>query len=251
MSELRLQETQGSCSTRYPLQEVCWQDNIQTNGQRIIDDYLNIYVTRLIGKQKKQYLYKILQLGFYPQQVKRTQQSGYPIPNEYIVGVKVNGVDLIAKTQYNSFGEVVYTITWDSCNEKNQSVSSNKSASNASALFLQGHNNSQFSGIILFGFDLECLERRRNQNQPVFKTQSRKKPFHELQSESQKNKRLKALASDICNGIESTIQSHNFHDTVLKSIELNINNLQVNFQNLESENSQSNQFLDSVVCACD
>jgi len=27
-------------------------------------------------------------------------------------------VDLIAKTQYTSFGEVVYTITRDSCNEK-------------------------------------------------------------------------------------------------------------------------------------
>ncbi|RIB02797.1 hypothetical protein C2G38_2226851 [Gigaspora rosea] len=78
-------------STRYPLQEICRQDNIQTNCQRIIDDYPNIY---------------------------RTQQSGYPVPNEYIVGLTVNGVDLIAKTQYTSFGEVVYTITWDSCNEK-------------------------------------------------------------------------------------------------------------------------------------
>ena len=67
--------------------------------------------------KKKQYLYKILNL-FYPQQVKRTQQSGYPVPNEYIVGVKVNSMDSIAKTQYTSFGKVVYTITWNSCNEK-------------------------------------------------------------------------------------------------------------------------------------
>jgi len=52
-SELRLQETQDPRSTRYPLQEICWQDNIQTNGQRIIDDYPNIYVIWLIGKQKK------------------------------------------------------------------------------------------------------------------------------------------------------------------------------------------------------
>lgn len=52
-SELRLQETQDSRSTRYPLQEICRQDNIQTNGQRIIDDYPNIYVIWLIGKQKK------------------------------------------------------------------------------------------------------------------------------------------------------------------------------------------------------
>ncbi|CAG8806055.1 4910_t:CDS:2, partial [Gigaspora margarita] len=86
------------------------------------------------------------------------------VSNEYIVGVKVNSVDLIAKTQYNSFGEVIYTITWNSCNEK-----------------------------------IKHLERCRNQNQLIFKTQLPKKLFHELQSELQKNKRLKALAySAIC-----------------------------------------------------
>ncbi|RIB16018.1 hypothetical protein C2G38_2191071 [Gigaspora rosea] len=71
--ELHLQETQDSHSTR--LQEICQQDNIQTN-----------------------------------------------VPNEYIVGVKVNNVDLFAKTQYTSFEEVVYTIIWDSCNEKKEII---------------------------------------------------------------------------------------------------------------------------------
>jgi len=52
-SELRLQEAQDSHSTQYPLQKICRQDNIQTNSQRIIDDYPNIYVIWLIGKQKK------------------------------------------------------------------------------------------------------------------------------------------------------------------------------------------------------
>ncbi|CAG8820944.1 3478_t:CDS:1, partial [Dentiscutata erythropus] len=115
---------------------------------------------------------------------------------------------------------------------------------------LKGHSNSQFSGVILFGLDLKCLEKRRNLDQN-FKAQSRKKPFNELQSESQKNKRLKALAYDIRDEVESAIQLHNFHDTVLKSIELDVNELHVNFQNLESEKYQSNQFLDSIVCACD
>ncbi|CAG8826904.1 7374_t:CDS:1, partial [Dentiscutata erythropus] len=55
--------TQDSSSIiRYPLQEVCRQDNIQTNGLEIIDDYPKIYVTRLTGNKKKQYLYKILHL---------------------------------------------------------------------------------------------------------------------------------------------------------------------------------------------
>ncbi|CAG8601870.1 13030_t:CDS:2 [Racocetra persica] len=82
--------------------------------------------------------------------------GGYPIPNGYIVSVTVYGINLIAKTQYNSYEEVLYTITWD--NGTKQSVSSNKSA------------------------------------------------------------------------------------------KLDVNELHINFQNLKSEKSQSNQFLDSIVC---
>jgi len=59
------------------------------------------------------------------------------------------------------------------------------------------------------------------------------------------------LAGDIRDGIESAVQLHNFHDTVLKSIELNVNNLPVIFRNSEFEKFQSNQLLDSIVCACD
>ncbi|CAG8815376.1 6866_t:CDS:2, partial [Racocetra persica] len=149
----------------------------------------------------------------------------YPIPNGYIVRVEVYGVDLIAKTQYNSCEKLIYTITWNSYDRKQQSISSNKSA--------------------------KCLKRCRNQDQTFFKTQSRKKLFHELQSESQKNKHLKTLAYNIRDRIKSAVQLHNFHNTVLKSIKLNINDLYVNFQNLNSENSQSDQFLDSIACACD
>ena len=54
-----------------------------------------------------------------------------------MVSIKVYGISLIAETRYDFHGEVIYTITWDSYNGKKQSVSSNKSASNASALFLQ------------------------------------------------------------------------------------------------------------------
>ncbi|CAG8600891.1 9523_t:CDS:2 [Cetraspora pellucida] len=155
-------------------------DNIRTNSLEIIDDYPNIHVTRFIGNKKEQYLYKILHLGFYPQQ--------------------------------------------DNSDGKKQSVSSNKSASNVSALFLQ---------------------------QNFSKIQSRKKPFHELQSESQKNKCLRVLAHDICDGVESAIQLHNFYDTVLRSIDLDVNGLHVNFKNLDSEQYNSSQILDSIVCACD
>jgi len=67
MAKLHLKKIQGSSSTRYPLQEVCQQDNIRLE---ITDDYPNIHVTRLTGNKKQQFLYKILHLGFYPQQVK-------------------------------------------------------------------------------------------------------------------------------------------------------------------------------------
>ncbi|CAG8801217.1 16982_t:CDS:2, partial [Dentiscutata erythropus] len=62
---------------------------------------------------------------------------------------------------------------------------------------------------------------------------------------------LKALACNLRNEIESTIQLHNFYSTELKSIELNINELHVNFQNLNSKKNESYQLLDLIVCACD
>ncbi|CAG8737168.1 1919_t:CDS:2, partial [Gigaspora margarita] len=78
--------------------------------------------------------------------------------------IKIRGVDLMAKTQYDSDNTVTYTLTWDNSDGKKQSVSNNKSASNVATLFLQKlytNNKSALSEIILFGFDLECLKERR------------------------------------------------------------------------------------------
>ncbi|CAG8844886.1 10647_t:CDS:2, partial [Racocetra persica] len=113
------------------------QKNIQPNSLGVVDNYPNIHVTRFDGNQKKRYLYKIFRLGYYPSNVKQTQRSGYLIPNEYLVSIKIRGVDLMAETRYDSNNQVIYTLTWDSSDRKKQSVSSNKSASNVATLFLQ------------------------------------------------------------------------------------------------------------------
>ncbi|CAG8670051.1 7688_t:CDS:2 [Dentiscutata erythropus] len=114
-----------------------------------------------------------------------------------------------------------------------QSVSSNKSASNVATLFLQKlytNNKSALSEIILFGFDLECLkERQINDSQVQIQ---KNKPFHQLKSESQKKSRLQTLAYDIHSRIESTLDLHNFHNTKLDHVELNIDESPIKFQNL-------------------
>ncbi|CAG8799087.1 13080_t:CDS:2, partial [Dentiscutata erythropus] len=154
----------------HPLQEIKQQNN-----------------TKAKFLEKKKYLYKIFRLGHYPQNIKQTQRSYHLIPNGYIVGVKICGTDLIAETWYDISDKVVYTITWGS-KEKKKSVTSDKSAK-----FI--HNNkTTFSGVVLFGFDLECLENRQINNQDQIR---KNKPFHQLNSEAQKNIRLKALAYDI------------------------------------------------------
>jgi len=123
--------------TRYPLQEIQQQKNIQTNSLEVVDNYPSIHVTRFDGNKKTKYLYKIFRLGYYPPNVKQTVRSCYLIPNGYLVSIKIRGIDIMAETQYDSNDKVIYTLTWDGSNGEKQSVSSNRSASNVATLFLQ------------------------------------------------------------------------------------------------------------------
>ncbi|CAG8478743.1 19776_t:CDS:2 [Gigaspora margarita] len=179
-----------SLSVRYPLQEIKQQNDTKANFLEVIDDYPNIYVTRFEGNRKKNTFIKFFVL---------------------------------------KLSKVIYTITWDS-KEKKKSVTSDKSASNMATLFLQNlsnNNKTTFSGVVLFGFDLECLENRRINNQ---KNQIRKnKPFHQLNSKTQKNIRLKALAHDINKlSVKPTFNKKlkvNTDITIRKRIELVIHSL--------------------------
>ncbi|CAG8767150.1 15331_t:CDS:2 [Gigaspora margarita] len=67
-----------SLSVRYPLQEIQQQNDTKANFLEVIDNYLNIYVTRFEGNRKKKYLYKIF------------------------IGVKIRGTDIIAETRYDA-----------------------------------------------------------------------------------------------------------------------------------------------------
>ncbi|CAG8621984.1 9547_t:CDS:2 [Dentiscutata erythropus] len=87
-------------STRYPLKEIQQQTIIQTNSLEVIDEYPNVYVTRCF-KIKQEYNYKAWCQGYYLSCVKHTQRSCYLIPNGYMVGVKIYGIDTIAETQYD------------------------------------------------------------------------------------------------------------------------------------------------------
>ena len=100
----------------------------------------------------------------------------------------------------------------------------------------------------MFGFDLECLENRRINNQDQIR---KNKPFYQLNSEAQKNIRLKALAYDINSKVESLTNLHDFYNTKLEHIELNINGLPVKLQNSNSEKLKPPKLLDSIVRTCD
>ncbi|CAG8695453.1 16752_t:CDS:2, partial [Racocetra persica] len=61
----------------------------------------------------------------------------------YLVSIKIHGMDIMAKTQYDFDNKVIYILTWNDSDEKRQSVSSNKSASHVATLFLQLKSESQ------------------------------------------------------------------------------------------------------------
>ncbi|CAG8584520.1 1696_t:CDS:2, partial [Scutellospora calospora] len=242
------------CLSCYPLQEIQSQNVIQTGSLEVVDNYPNIYITRFFKNKKEKYHYKIWRLGHYPSHVKQTQRSNYLIPNGYMVGVRIYGVDTIAETQYDSSDKVVYTVTWDDNNGEKKSISSNKSASNVATLLLQkltGNNKSLLSGTILFGFDLECLKKRRiDQDQNPIRIQ-KNKPYHQLRSESQKKVRLQNLAYKIHSEIESIINSHNFYNTKLEHLELNIDGSYIKLRNVDLKKPELSQHLDSIIRVCD
>ena len=76
---------------------------------------------------------------------------------------------------------------------------------------MRGSKNSRFSGIILFGFDLNCLDQRRiNVQAKSIPSRIRKKEYNDLKSESQQNKRLKSLGEDVHKSIKLKFMQHNF-----------------------------------------
>ncbi|CAG8832159.1 8110_t:CDS:2, partial [Gigaspora margarita] len=107
------------------------------------------------------------------------------------------GVEATCLTEYQLNGKVKFIVNWVSNNNKEESVASKQSASHAAQLFLEklrGNKNSRLSGIILFGFDLNCLDQRCiNAQAKLAQLHIQKKEYNDLKSESQQNKQLKSL----------------------------------------------------------
>ncbi|RHZ80139.1 hypothetical protein Glove_139g11 [Diversispora epigaea] len=215
----------------------------------INDNFPKINAIRYQGNRKHQFQYNILKLGNYPSNVRRTQRSGHKIPNGYQVQVLIYERNVICSTNYEFNGKVKFQVTWEENNEKKYSINSLKSSSDAAKLFLKkisSKNNTNLSGVVLFGLDLECLELRREDKENI---PPKRKLFSNLKSGSQKNKRLKELASKINSNSKDLFTSYNFSDTSLDCLKLNI---QGQFINLKFSNSYNEStYFDSILCACD
>ncbi|KAF0530136.1 hypothetical protein F8M41_012378 [Gigaspora margarita] len=198
-------------------------------SQTLVDDnYSTIYVVRVKGQRKFYHIYKILSLGLYPLVVQKTQCNSmnstiYQIPDSYSVSLTIFKIQIKCNTQYQS-----------------NSLKLGKCSSN-------------LSGVALFRFDLDCLEKKydqlKNSNNSLLMNQ--RKPLKEL-SPSQINRRIKSLAIDIKNNIQSLFLKHNATSLNIEKVNIRHNDdiIELNFQPLV-KNSISNKYLDSIVYACD
>jgi hypothetical protein len=101
--------------------------------------------------------------------------------------------------------------------------------------------------------DLACLELRRENKENILPINfKKKKPFLNLKSNTQKNNRLKKLASDINSNAKDLFVSHRFSDINLDSLKLNIQNQFVKIKFSNSNNKLESQIqLDSLIYVCD
>ncbi|CAG8738157.1 2569_t:CDS:2, partial [Cetraspora pellucida] len=225
--------------------------NDSKNQTLVQDNYPYIHVTRIISRRKTNYIYKLLSLGFYPLAVNKTRRNSlngtiYRIPDNYSVSVTIYQTSIICKTQYQNNGSVKYTISWVDCNYKLQRrVKSYDSATDA-----RKSNKSSISGVKLFALDLECLEKHRdelNNSQSIHRQRSL-----EGLSSTQQNRRLKLLANDIRNNVQSLFLQHNTTSLKVEKVDLRYKNdaIEFNFKSLVND-SNVNKNLDSIVYACD
>ncbi|RHZ87829.1 hypothetical protein Glove_30g8 [Diversispora epigaea] len=173
--------------------------------------------------------YKIIALGYYPQNVKYTKKSKngtqYQIPDEYIVKTEVADRMLHCKTKYISANKVLFTIKWKE-DKAEWEVSSERSSSGVISAFFKKINReeSKLSGIFVFGFDIEILHQERIKKLQKLDTENiiidkRKRPLNEL-STSQQNKRLISFGQDAHQKINQLILKQRLTSESGKSIRI-------------------------------
>ncbi|RHZ85246.1 hypothetical protein Glove_69g26 [Diversispora epigaea] len=168
--------------------------------------------------------YKIIALGYYPQNVKYTKKSKngtqYQIPDEYIVKTEVADRMLHCKTKYISANKVLFTIKWKE-DKAEWEVSSERSSS---GVIKNKSEESKLSGIFVFGFDIEILHQERIKKLQKLDTENiiidkRKRPLNEL-STSQQNKRLISFGQDAHQKINQLILKQRLTSESGKSIRI-------------------------------
>ncbi|CAG8478872.1 11476_t:CDS:2 [Dentiscutata erythropus] len=141
--------------------------------------------------------YKIIELGYYLQNVKYTQKRKniqYQIPDGYAIKTEVANKALCCETKYICYNKVLFTITWKE-DRAEWMVSSERSSSGAVNTFLKKINreNSQLSGIHIFRLDIEILYQTRIEKskelsmaKTITNVNKRKHPLNELSLSQQK-----------------------------------------------------------------
>ncbi|RHZ84800.1 hypothetical protein Glove_74g103 [Diversispora epigaea] len=205
----------------------------ENNDKKFEEDcYPKINVIHYQGKHTYYYQYNILNLGNYLTNARYTQRSRHRIPNGYRI-------------------QVMYKVTWEEKDGKKCCVNSLRSTSDAAKQFVQKINakGSTLSGVILFGLDLKCIKLRCKNKENILPINlKKKKPFSNLKSKSQKNKRLKKLALDINSNTKDLFDSHRFSNINLDSLKLNIQRqfIRIKFSNFNNELESQIQ-LDSII----
>ncbi|CAB4428968.1 unnamed protein product [Rhizophagus irregularis] len=202
-------------------------------------DYPNnpyIYAQYFAGGKIFRSKYKIIVLGYYPQNTEVADQMLY------------------CETKYTLENKVLYTITWKE-GRAEWIVSSKQSASGAVNAFLK----SKISGIHIFGFDIEVLHQIRigeigeSHIEKTTVIDKRKRPLSEVVSVSQQNKRYASFGRDAHKKIKQLILQHRM---VLDSGEpIHLRNMELEYEdhivNIKYDFSSDHLKLDAYVHACD
>ncbi|CAG8803327.1 40838_t:CDS:2 [Gigaspora margarita] len=166
--------------------------NQNKKSQNLVqDNYPYIYIIRIMSQRKTNYTYRIISLGFY----------------------SLNAT----KTRHNSINGTVFKYQMIIHFYEIQKCTSYNSATDVSNKFLQKlgkSNKSSISGVKLFAFDLEY------QQKPLKKQyNSQKKPLEELSS-LQINRRLRSLANDIKDNVQSLFLKYNMTSLETEKVDL-------------------------------
>ncbi|EXX58808.1 hypothetical protein RirG_194510 [Rhizophagus irregularis DAOM 197198w] len=192
--------------------------------------------------------YKIIELGFYLQNVKYTQKRNniqYQIPDEYIVKTEVANQVLRYETKYTIANKVLYTITWKEGRAK----------------WKINREKSRLSRTHVFGFDIEILHQIQvGQSKESSKARTiskiidkRKRPLNEIQLLLQQNKRYALFEREACKKVNHIILQYRMvsksrEPICLRSMELENG---TNIINIKYNSTLDPIRLDAYIRACD